>query len=169
MFQTNAVRLLPALVLLLNGSASAQRVDFVCGNPRLHPGLVLRVSVFTPEGSVPGSVVGPMVRCADGYLVLGLYPGQDDPEYRVPTHTIHRMWARGNARVVGFFTGAVVGAAAGGGLAAVRSDVCFRGTPPAYSTCHGNIAADAFIGGAVGGLLGWVLGRGLPHWSRILP
>src|SRR5512135_645472 len=108
-------------------------------------------------------------RCADGYLVLGLYPGQDDPEYRLPTHTIHRMWARGNARVVGFFTGAVVGAAAGGGLAAVRSDVCFRGTPPAYSTCHGNIAADAFIGGAVGGLLGWVLGRGLPHWTRIIP
>src|SRR5512143_1343531 len=90
-FKTNAMRVLPALVVLLTGSASAQRVDFVCSNPRLHPGLVLRVGVFTSEGSVPGSVVGPMVRCSDGYLVLGLYPGQDDPEYRVPTHTVHRM------------------------------------------------------------------------------
>lgn len=163
------MRFLPALVVLLTGSASAQRVDFVCSNPRLHPGLVLRVGVFTPEGSVPGSVVGPMVRCTDGYLVLGLYPGQDDPEYRVPTHTVHRMWLRDNARVVGFFAGAVAGAAAGGALAAVRSDVCIRGNPPVSSTCHGDIAADAFIGGAVGGLLGWVLGRGLPHWKRIIP
>lgn len=169
MFQTNAVRLLPALVLLLNGSASAQRVDFVCGNPRLHPGLVLRVRSYTPLDTTRGSVVGPMVRCAGGYLVLGLYPGQDDPELQVPTHTIHRLWVRDNARVIGGIAGAIFGAASGGAIAAVRTNICYRDNPPASYHCHGDIVAGALIGGAVGGLLGWALGRGLPHWSRILP
>jgi hypothetical protein len=70
---------------------------------------------------------------------------------------------------LGFIAGASAGAAAGAGLGATRSQVCFRGTPPVFSHCHGDITADALIGGAVGGLLGWVLGRGFPHWSRILP
>lgn len=169
MFKTNVMRLLPALVVLLTGSASAQRVDFVCSNPSLHAGLVLRVRTFTPEDSTRGAVVGPMVRCADGLLVLGLYPGQDDPEYGVPTAAVHRLWVRDNAGSVGLLAGTILGAVSGGALAAVHTNICFRGNPPASATCHGDIAADALIGGAVGGLLGWVLGQGFPHWKRIIP
>lgn len=169
MFKTNAMRFLPALVVLLTGSASAQRVDFVCNNPSLHAGLVLRVRTFTPEDSTRGAVVGPMVRCGDGLLVLGLYPGQDDPEYGVPTAAVHRLWVRDNAGSVGLLAGTILGAVSGGALAAVHTNICFRGNPPASATCHGDIAADALIGGAVGGLLGWVLGQGFPHWKRIIP
>ena len=169
MLKTNAMRFLPALVVLLTGSASAQRVDFVCSNPRLHPGLVLRVGVFTPEGSVPGNVVGPMVRCTDGFLVLGLYPGQDDPEYRVATASIRRVWVRNHAGPLGLLVGAAAGAASGAGIAAVRSDLCYRGAPPVASPCHHDVVSYALVGGVVGGLLGYVLGRGFPHWNRIFP
>lgn len=141
----------------------------MCGNSTLRAGLVLRVRSYTPLDTTRGSVVGPMVRCAGGYLVLGLYPGQDDPELQVPTHAIHRLWVRDNARVIGGIAGAIFGAASGGAIAAVRTNLCYRYNPPASYHCHGDIVAGALIGCAVGGLAGWVLGRGFPHWSRIFP
>lgn len=161
--------LLPALVVSLTGTGSAQRVDFVCSNPSLHAGLVLRVRSYTPLDTTRGSVVGPMVRCTGGYLVLGLYPGQDDPELQVPTHAIHRLWVRDNSRVIGGIAGTIFGAASGGAIAAVRTRICYRYNPLASYHCHGDIVAGALIGGAVGGLAGWVLGQGLPHWRRIIP
>lgn len=161
--------LLFALVALSARNGSAQRTDFVCTNPELHTGLVLRVRHYTPLDTTRGSVVGPMVRCAGGYLVLGPYPGQDDPELQVPTHAIHRLWVRDNARAIGGIAGAIFGAVSGGAIAAVRTNICYRSNPPASYHCHGDIVAGALIGGAVGGLAGWVLGRGLPHWRRLIP
>jgi membrane protein YqaA with SNARE-associated domain len=38
-----------------------------------------------------------------------------------------------------------------------------------YATCPDNIAVNAAIFGAVGGLVGWVLGRGFPRWAKIFP
>jgi hypothetical protein len=160
---------LPVVAILAARPLVAQTADYVCHHAELRTGLLVRVRAYEPDDTTRGSVVGPMVRCAEGYLVLGRYPGQDDAAYRVPTHSIHRLWVRDNARLVGLVSGIVLGAGAGGGIAAARTEICFRGTPPAYSTCHGPIVADALIGGAVGGLVGWVLGRGLPHWRRIIP
>jgi hypothetical protein len=162
--------MLSALTILVAPPAAAQTSDFVCRHAELRTGLLVRVRAFTPIDTIRGSVVGPMISCADGYLVLGLYPGQDDPEYRVPTHIVHRLWVRGNAGLVGLFAGIVLGAGSGGAIAAARTNVCSpSGSPPVSSTCHGDILADALIGGAAGGVVGWVLGRGFPHWHRIIP
>lgn len=161
--------LLCALLLLSARDGRGQAPGNVCSSPEIHAGLVLRVRSSASPDSGRGSVIGPMVRCTNGFLVLGLYPGQDDPEYRVPTATIQRLWARDNAGPLGFLVGTAVGAAAGAGIAAVKSDLCYRGTPPVPSTCHRVVVSDALVGGVVGGFLGWVLGRGFPHWSRIFP
>jgi hypothetical protein len=164
---------LPGLLLVLMlpcaRDARAQAPDRVCSSPEIRAGLVLRVRSSAPSDTTRGSVIGPLVRCTGGYLVLGRYPGQDDPELQVPTHSIHRLWVRDNARVIGGIAGTIFGAASGGAIAAVRTNICYRANPPASYHCHGDIVAGALIGGAVGGLAGWVLGRGFPHWSRIFP
>ena len=141
-------------------------VDRICPNPALHTGLLLRVRAPTLVGNRPGSVVGPMIRCAHGFLVLGPYLGQDQTELPVSTAAIRRLWVRGNAGPIGLLVGVAVGALSGGGLAAVKSDQCTRGFAP---MCHGNVVAGALIGGLAGGTLGYVLGHGFPHWDRIFP
>jgi hypothetical protein len=161
--------LLLVVMLPFASDARAQAPDRVCSSPEIRAGLVLRVRSYTPLDTTRGSVIGPLVRCTDGFLVLGLYPGQDDPEYRVATASIRRVWVRNHAGPLGLLVGTAAGAASGVGIAAVRSDLCYRGAPPVASPCHHDVVSYALVGGVVGGVLGYVLGRGFPHWNKIFP
>lgn len=156
--------LLAGFLLLTPRGIDAQAARSICSNPALRAGLLIRV-----RDTTAASVVGPFVSCRDTLLALAYYPGQIDSGYAVRTALIRRLWVRGTQGRGGLIVGAAAGALAGGGIAATRSKICFKGSPPVYTTCHDNIAVNAAIVGAVGGLVGWVLGRGFPHWSKIFP
>lgn len=129
----------------------------------------MRVRAQPMSDTTRGSVVGPLRQCIDTLLVLGSYLGQEDSTYPVRTTMIRQLWVRSNSGKLGLMTGAASGVAIVGGIAAIRSKICFVGSPAVYSRCHGDIALNALIGAAAGGLAGWVLGRGFSHWKRIVP
>jgi hypothetical protein len=156
--------LLAGFLLLAPHGISAQAARSICSNTALRTGLLIRV-----RDTTAASVVGPFVSCRDTMLTLAYYPGQIDSGYAVRTMLIRRLWVRGTQGRSGLIFGAAAGALAGGGIAATRSKICFKGWPPVYATCHDNIAVNAAIFGAAGGLVGWVLGRGFPHWTKIFP
>lgn len=143
--------------------AAAQATRPICTLASLKTGRLIRV-----RDTTPASVVGPFVAC-DTVLTLGYYPGQIDSGYSVRTALVRRLWARNTQGRNGLIIGGAAGALAGGAFAATRSKVCFKGSPPVYATCHNNIPLNAALFGAIGGLAGWVLGRGLPHWAKIFP
>lgn len=142
---------------------AAQATRSICALPSLKAGRLIRV-----RDTTQASVIGPFASC-DSVLTLGYAPGQVDSGYAVRTQLIRRMWARSTQARVGLIAGAATGAVAGGAFAAARSKICFTGSPPVYTRCHDNILVNAAIVGAVGGLMGWVLGRGFPGWRKIFP
>jgi len=156
--------LLAGVLLFTPRGIGAQAARSICSNTRLRTGLLIRV-----RDTTAASVVGPFVSCRDTMLTLAYYPGQIDSGYAVRTALIQRLWVRGTQGRSGLIFGAAAGALAGGGIAATRSKICFKGSPPVYATCPDNIAVNAAIFGAVGGLVGWVLGRGFPRWATIFP
>jgi hypothetical protein len=111
-----------------------------------------------------GSQVGPVIRCDDREIVLGPSISQEAPQYIVPRSAVQRVWVRRAAGREGLALGALFGAAAGGALAAVKSNLC-----PGTGPCHGNIPVGMATGALVGGFIGWVLGQGFPHWQRVYP
>lgn len=121
-------------------------------------GVIVRVYTSAHHGSV-----GPVVRCGDREIVLGPYIGQDEPQYIVPTRAVQRIWVRRRASREGLTFGAASGAAVGGLFAAVGSNTC-GGSP-----CHGNIPVGLAMGALVGGVVGWFIGSGLPHWKLVYP
>jgi len=165
-------RWMPTLALLTFASAkdsTAQQGVSLCPGLALTPGRLLRVEAPAPLDTSHASVVGPLVRCTNEQIVLGAYPGQEDSAYVVRTRWLRRLWVRDDARRPGLIAGSVAGAVTFGSLAALRSELCTRGQPPVSTTCSGPWFRDAVIGAAVGGLVGWVLGSGLPRWRRIWP
>ena len=156
--------LLACFLLLTPRQIDAQGTRSICANTALRAGRLTRV-----RDSTPASVVGPFVSCRDSLLTLAWYPGQIDSGYSVRTTLIRRLWVRGTQARSGLIFGAAAGAVAGGGIAALRSSICFTGYPPVYSTCHDNIPRNALIFGAAGGLAGWMLGHGFPRWAKIFP
>lgn len=120
-----------------------------------------------PGDTTRGSVVGPLKWCGEGVLVLGVYPGQEIPDLQIPAAAIQRLWVRGTQGIPGLVGGAVVGGISGGALASVKTRVCSVGSPPVTSTCRGDVFVSSAIGAGIGGLVGWVLGRGLPRWARV--
>ncbi|HKE88777.1 MAG TPA: hypothetical protein VKB45_00485 [Gemmatimonadales bacterium] len=155
--------LLVAFLFAAAGQLQSQAERPVCPNRALWPGRLVRV-----RDTTAASVIGPFVSC-DSVLTLGYAPGQIDSGYAVRTALIRRMWARTTQARVGLLAGFATGAVAGGAFAAARTKICFTGSPPVYTRCHDNIVVNAAIVGAAGGLIGWVLGRGFPRWSRIFP
>lgn len=156
--------LFAVFLLLTPRGIDAQAARSICSNTALRTGLLIRV-----RDTATASVVGPFVSCRDSVLTLAYYPGQIDSGYAVRTALIHRLWVRGTQGRSGLIVGGAAGALAGGGIAATRSKICFKGWPPVYATCHDNIAMNAAVFGALGGLVGWTLGRGFPHWAKIFP
>lgn len=161
--------LVGSILLLSTRGGAAQGSASICARRELWSGRLLRVRAQPMSDTTRGSVVGPLRQCADTLLVLGTYPGQEDSMYPVRTTMIRQLWVRGNSGTLGLMTGAASGAAMVGGIAAIRSKICFVGSPPVYTRCHGDIALNVVIGAAAGGLAGWVLGRGFSHWERIVP
>lgn len=161
----NAVSFLAAgFSLLVASHIAAQGTQPVCAIRGLKLGRLIRV-----RDTTPASVVGPFQRCDDTVLTLGYYPGQADSGYTVNTHLIRRIWGRGTQSRTGLIAGTAVGALAGGGIAATRSKICFTGSPPVYARCHDNIALNAALFGALGGVVGLMLGHGFPRWAKIFP
>jgi hypothetical protein len=156
--------LLAGFLLLTPRGIDAQDTRSICSNAALRAGLLIRV-----RDTTAASVVGPFVSCRDTVLTLAYYPGQIDSGYAVRTALIRRLWVRGTQGRNGLIFGGAAGALAGGGVAATRSKICFKGSPPVYATCHDNIAVNAAVFGALGSLVGWTLGRGFPRWARIFP
>jgi hypothetical protein len=156
--------LLAGVLLFTPRGIGAQAARSICSNTRLRAGLLIRV-----RDTTAASVVGPFVSCRDTLLTLAYYPGQIDSGYAVRTALIRRLWVRGTQGRNGLIFGGAAGALAGGGVAATRSKICFKGSPPVYATCHDNIAVNAAVFGALGSLVGWTLGRGFPRWARIFP
>ena len=156
--------LLAGFLLLTPRGIDAQAAPSICSNRVLRAGRLIRV-----RDTTAASVVGPFVSCRDTVLTLAYYPGQIDSGYAVRTALIRRLWVRGTQGRSGLIVGGAAGALAGGGIAATRSKICFKGSPPVYATCHDNIAVNAVVFGALGSLVGWTLGRGFPHWAKIFP
>jgi hypothetical protein len=156
--------LLASLALLTTRGAEAQATRPICTLRALRTGRLIRVRDTTPV-----SVVGPFESCSDSLLTLGRYRGQTDSGYAVRTALIRRMWAHDNQARIGLIAGAVAGAVVGGAFAAAKSDICFKGSPPAPARCHGNIVINAVVFGGGGGLVGLMLGHGFPRWAKIFP
>jgi hypothetical protein len=163
------VALVLALLAAPHRDVKAQATDLVCTSPFLRPGLLLRVEAPAPLDTINRSVIGPMLACRDGVLLLGAYPGQASPQYPIATRAVRRLWYRGNAGELGLLAGVPVGALTGGLFAAINSSQCTSGYPPVTTNCHGNVFAGVIVGGLIGGALGFVLGHGFPHWRRIFP
>ncbi len=161
--RTSIPVLLAAFTLLASG-VEAQSARPICTIRALRTGRLIRV-----RDTTQASVVGPFVSCSDSLLTLGYYPGQIDSGYAVRTELIRRMWARDNQARIGLIAGAVAGAVVGGAFAAAKSDICFKGSPPAPARCHGNIVINAVVFGGGGGLVGLMLGHGFPRWAKIFP
>jgi hypothetical protein len=154
-------------------SAGGPTAPWVCS--AVKPGMLVRVSARPalrdrtvgallegPTGR--GSQVGPVIRCDDREIVLGPSISQEAPEYIVPRLVVQRVWVRRAAGREGLALGALFGAAAGGALAAVKSNIC-----PGTGPCRSNVPVGIAAGALVGGVIGWVLGQGLPHWKRVYP
>jgi hypothetical protein len=164
-----------ALMLFALARISAQSLDpidraaatRICRHEQLQLNRVVRVLARTRTGTIHGSFVGPLERCGNGVLILGLYPGQVIPDYQIPAGAIRRVWVRGTHGTIGLIAGTVSGATLGGAIASFRTRPCVVGTPPVQTFCNGDIARSAVISGVVGGVIGWVLGRGLPRWARV--
>ena len=164
-------------LLLYSGPVLAQSADSldqtaafrICNRPSLGPTRLIRVLAHARTDTRRGSVVGPLVRCGDGVLVIGLYPGQEIPEYQVPAGMIKGVWVRDNQKTWGLVSGLLIGGLAGGGLAAAKSNLCARGSPPVQTECSGDVFVGTALGAAIGGFVGSVLGSGFPHWTRIFP
>jgi hypothetical protein len=170
-----AVVLLSTLVLFAHTRlpAQSQTGPFqrdICTLTALRSDRVVRVR-FVPEGidQYWESVVGPLQECTRDSLVLGPYPGQPTPRYSVPKPAINRVWVRSNWRVGGLVAGAAFGAGAGAGIASIKSNLCVQPVGRSPLPCPGHVARNALIGAAVGGIIGWVLGQGLPRWARVFP
>jgi len=151
---------------------TSRSVTSICEQRGVEPGGVVRVrthlagSVMTPRTT---SVVGPVLRCREGELVLGPYLGQDAPQYVVPAAEIERVWTRGRASRLGLIVGAASGAALGALLASRQTNICPRSAQHPAGVCGGNAAVGALIGAGAGGVIGWTIGSGLPHWVRRYP
>ena len=161
--------LLAFLIFAPSQGSAAQQPGSACGWPALTPGRLVRAQAPAPLDTSHASVFGPFVRCTSEQIVLGAYPGQEDTAYSVRIAWIRRLWVRDNARKPGLIVGAAAGAVTFGTVAALRSDVCYDPATGVPSRCGGPWFRDAIIGAAVGGLIGWVLGSGFPHWRRIFP
>lgn len=154
-------------------SATGRAAGWVCAAAK--PGMLVRVRAVPVIGdrtvserlewaTKRGSQVGPVIRCDDREIVLGPSLSQEAPQYIVPRPSVQGVWVRRDAGREGLALGALFGAAAGGGFAAAKSHLC-----PGIGPCHGNIPVGIATGAAVGGLIGWVLGQGFPHWKRVYP
>ena len=161
--------MLAVLVFTPGHGSAAQQAVSSCGWPALTPGRIVRAQAPAPLDTGHASIIGPFVRCTSDLIVLGAYPGQEDTAYSVRVRWIRRLWVRDNARKPGFILGAVTGALTFGTVAALRSDVCYDPATGVATRCGGPWLRDAVIGGAVGGLVGWVLGSGFPRWRSIFP
>src|SRR3989442_6775468 len=129
-------------------------VTSICEQRGVEPGAVVRVrthlvgSVMTPRKT---SVVGPVLRCSEGELVLGPYLGQDAPQYVVPAAEIERVWTRGRASRLRLIVGAVSGAALGALLASRQTNICRHSAQHPAGMCCGNAAVGAPLGAGAGG------------------
>src|SRR5467141_1043375 len=90
----------------------------VCGRLDASTGKLVRVTTHTrgPTGLLVvkrGSEVGPLVRCADGAIILGPTMGQESPLLIVPEASVTRAWARGDQRLLGTLIGTGAGAMLG--------------------------------------------------------
>jgi hypothetical protein len=161
--------LLAILVFTSGHDSAAQQPAFSCGRPALTPGRLVRAQAPAPLDTGHASVIGPFVRCTSDLIVLGVYPGQEDTAYTVRIRWIRRLWVRDDARKPGLIAGSVAGAVTFGTVAAFRTNVCYDPATGVSTRCGGPWFRDAVVGAAVGGLVGWVLGSGFPHWRRIFP
>lgn len=161
--------LLAFLILTSGHDSAAQQVASSCRWPALTPGRLVRAQAPAPLDTGHASVVGPFVRCTSDLIVLGAYAGQEDTAYAVRIGWIRRLWVRDDARKSGLIAGSVAGAVTFGAVAAFRTNVCYDPATGVSTRCGGPWFRDAIVGAAVGGLVGWVLGSGFPHWRRIFP
>jgi hypothetical protein len=136
----------------------------ICALASLRPNRIVRVQSLGPD-----SYIGPLEQCGDSVLVLGLYAGQETPHLELLAGRIRRVWVRSTQGKWGLVAGAISGGVIVGALAAAKTRVCTVGTPPVNTTCHGDIGTNAAMGAAVGGLLGFLLGREFPRWARVFP
>src|SRR6266704_3279772 len=101
----------------------------VCGRLDRSTGKLVRVSTHTrsPSGVLVvqrGSEVGPLVRCAEGAIVLGPTMGQESPQLIILETSFTRAWARGDQRLVGTLVGTGTGAILGYVVGSAKSYLC---------------------------------------------
>ncbi|HET7249886.1 MAG TPA: hypothetical protein VFI79_08575 [Gemmatimonadales bacterium] len=151
-----------SIALLAARGAAAQSTRPICTIRELRTGRLIRV-----QDTTRASVVGPFLSCSDTLLTLGY--GSSDSTRSVRSELIQQMWARDNQRRIGLIAGAAAGAVAGGMIAQSKSEICFKGTPPAATTCHGNVVINALVVGGGGALVGLIVGHSIPRWAKIFP
>lgn len=154
--------LLASVAVVTARSAAAQAERPICTVRELRTGRIIRVADTSRV-----SVVGPFVSCSDTLLTLGY--GHGDSSRTLRTEQIGGMWVRDNQRRIGLVAGAVAGVAVGIAAARSKNEICFKGSPPAAATCHGNIVINALVFGAGGSLVGLLVGRNIPRWAKIFP
>ena len=153
-----ALRAVPAPAQAMD--SGGVRADIpLCRRVRL--GMLARVNAGSRS-----RVVGPVLRCDEQTLALGPY--LDSTQTLVPIAAVRHVWVRARAGGAGFLLGAGLGGGLGVLFTAVRSRVCSTPSTTAVN-CGGNVLVGAGAGLAIGGLVGWVLGRGFPRWQRIYP
>lgn len=114
------------------------------------------VRVATPEfGRREGRVLDQSLRA----LVLS----EEPQPLHLPATSIDTLWTRGSSAKIGAIAGALIGAALGTGLGVLCGET--------GNDCNTGEAIALFggIGLGGGGLLGAVIGAGLPRWHRRYP
>lgn len=160
--RTSLPVLLASVALCVAHGVAAQSTQPICTIRELRTGRLIRVEDTTRAG-----VVGPFLSCSDSAVAVGV--GSSNADRSVRTELIRRMWARDNQRRVALIAGAAAGAVAGGIFAQSKSEICFKGSPPAATTCHGNVVINALVFGGGGALVGLIVGRSIPRWVKIFP
>jgi len=167
--QTRLFRLAaPAPALASELAPAEPAVGAVCGRLDLSTGKLVRVSTHTrtPTGFLVvqrSSEVGPLVRCADGAIVLGPGMGQESPQLIILETSVTRAWARGDQWLLGTLVGTGAGAILGYVVGSAKSYLCDA------RPCAKHQGTSTVIGAASGGLVGWILGQVTPRWIRRYP
>lgn len=158
------------LTLVAAPAAAAVAQDSVphfarlCDPHVLPPGRLTRVQMFNERRSD----VGPLVSCSRVELVLGPGPSAGEGTLVLPAPGIAQVWARANRSLEGGIVGFVLGAVSAYTASAVAGGIC-QGSSGPYTCGSRDRLRTTVIGAAVGALLGWAIGRGLPRWSRRFP
>ena len=140
----------------------------VCGSLVQATGKLVRVSTHTrsPTGVLViqrSSEIGPLVRCADGAIVLGPTLGQESPQLIILETSVTRAWTRGDQQLLGTLVGIGAGAGMGYVVGSAKSYLCDA------RPCARHQGTSTLIGAASGALVGWMLGQVTPRWIRRYP